>query len=185
MFDNEDFAADFEAEESHTNAETSTDVEGGDDHAAEDSGGKDMAAPRARKGISRAMVRRIAAKTMQIHEMSDQDRALLAVIVGGEADPVGLATTIMTASRGAFPVIDDIQTVSSEGSEAERAIALMVMDSARLKTMWQVAHAASPDAVVKTIPRSQAKACLALASALSDDTIALRVAIAGETTKKW
>jgi len=120
---------------------------------------------------NRALIRRAAAKTVEVLEAGEGTRVLAATLVGSSPDPVDLATAIMTAprtSQTAAADLDEIATALKSDASWEAGIIAASLERGALKDVWTLLHALDSMAAPVTVRASvfaDAVEVLALASA--------------------
>lgn len=137
---------------------------------------------------NRALIRRAAAKTVEVLDAGDGTRALAATLVGCSPDPVDLATAIMTAprtSQTAAADLDEIATALKSDASWEAGIIAASLERGALKDVWTLLYAL--DAVgTPTPPAATVKASGAIVKAtasLTDESKA-ELAAASELIKR-
>ncbi|HEX9087875.1 MAG TPA: hypothetical protein VF867_10145 [Arthrobacter sp.] len=137
---------------------------------------------------NRALIRRAAAKTVEVLEAGEGTRVLAATLVGSSPDPVDLATAIMTAprtSQTAAADLDEIATALKSDASWEAGIIAASLERGALKDVWTLLFAL--DAVgAPTPPAAIVKASGAIVKAtasLTDESKA-ELAAAGELIKR-
>lgn len=149
-----------EAEE-ETEIETETDDAG----EAESKGAKPKAGA---KGISRAQVRRIAAKTVEVLDADEATRTVVSALVGSSTDAVELTSSIMVAPRTAKAPLNDIDELAQlikDNEQFRAAISAGALAPAQRKAMWTALVAVN--ATTGTMPADTQKAVLELLKAIT------------------
>lgn len=146
-----------QAEEQDQTEEQIEAEEGGDEGTSKSSKAKTS---RKRTGPDRALIRRVATKSVELAEADRDDVALLATLLGAGTEQVDLTVAVMTAPRGATSALSDVKDLAGADG-AERAVLAMTMGKPRMKALWAVLE--HLDAVNGSLPASDAKAALALA----------------------
>ena len=157
-------------------------AEGEYDAGAEaDAGGEDerdreqpKGAAKSRKParVDKGLIRRSAAKAIELVEADAKDVKLLASLLSSSTDPVSLAVAVMTSTRGDTSALSDVRALA-DSSQAERAVTVMTMSKAKMRGIWQVlAHVG---ALPGRPPASDSKAALAVADVAIDETVLARV----------
>lgn len=143
-------------------AEDGTD-DGGHDASANTSPsrGRSKSSSSSSRG-QRALVKRVAAKAVQIAAVKAPQRAILAAILGVENDTVSLTVAAITTSSEAA-VNDLFALADADPMEAGLMAAELGADKARMKAVWGLLSAL--DAVTGEPASQSAKAGLAIARA--------------------
>lgn len=136
---------------------------------------------------NRAVIRRAAAKTIEVLDAADGTRTLAATLLGCSADPVDLATAIMTAPRASGTAVADLDEISVAIKDApwEAGVIATALERGRQKDVWSLLYAL--DAVgTPTPPQAVAKAGLSLVKAVASlsDESKNELAAAGELIKR-
>lgn len=155
------------------------------DTAGETASGETKAKNQAK--ANRAVIRRAAAKTIEILDAADGTRALAATLLGCSADPVDLATAIMTAPRASGTAVADLDEISVAIKDApwEAGVIATALERSRQKDVWALLYAL--DAVgTPAPPQAVAKAGLAVVKAVASltDESKNELAAAGELIKR-
>lgn len=117
------------------------------------------------RGISRAQIRRIAAKAEDIIDADSRIVDIAAHLVGAPSTGVAdLTTAIMSASRSASQPISDLNAIA-EADPMEAGILATALGRPRLKAVWALLAAlnAGPKG---NMPTADTKAALAAAKAV-------------------
>lgn len=116
---------------------------------------------------SKAFYRRIAAKTVEVHEAEASVRDLAAAVLGGSADTADLTAAIMTAPRGAGAPLESIQEINKVVADDPLEAAMLAVELGKaLKPVWSLLYAL--EAIGSPAPpAADAKAARALVKAIS------------------
>jgi len=163
-------AADHSPAEEGQDAGTEADTGGEDERGQERPKGsaKSRKPARADKGL----IRRSAAKAIELVEADSKDVELLALLLSASTDPVSLAVAVMTSARGDTSALSDVRALA-DSSQAERAVTVMTMSKAKMRGIWQVLSHVG--ALPGRPPASDSKAALAVADVEIDETVLARV----------
>lgn len=137
---------------------TDPDGDGEDGSDGEDAGRAGGA--RSQKDISRAAIRRIAAKAEEVAETPDKVRALAAKVLGSTDTVTDLTTAIMLADRAAAAALTDLKKIVAETGENEMTAMVTVIDmkKERVKAVWSLLEDLGVEKAKKSLPASDAKA---------------------------
>lgn len=119
------------------------------------------------KGPSRALVRRIAVKTLEVLEADEAARVVVSALVGSTVDTVELATSIMVAPRTARAPLNDIDELSKlikDNEQFRAAISAGSLVPAQRKAMW--AALVAVNGATGNVPTDTQKAVLELLGAI-------------------
>lgn len=114
---------------------------------------------RARRGVDRGLVRRVAAKVVEVTEADRSDVSVLAGLLGTSEDPVEVTVGIMTAGRANLAPLAEVENFAVMDA-TERAIGVMTMDRPKRNDLWKTLQALG--VVDGNIPRADANAALEL-----------------------
>ncbi|QOD05914.1 hypothetical protein [Pseudarthrobacter sp. BIM B-2242] len=136
---------------------------------------------------NRAVIRKTAAKAIEVNAAPESTRVLAATLLGCSADPVDLATAIMSAPRASGTAVADLDEISVAIKDApwEAGVTATALERGRQKDVWALLH--TLDAVgTPTPPQAVAKAGLALVKAIASlsDESKRDLADAGELIKR-
>lgn len=171
------------------------DLEGSEDQdeADDQDGGEDTAQSAGNKAknqakANRALIRRAAAKTVEVIDAGEETRKLAAILLGCSADPADLAASIMTAPRASGSVLSDLDEIAEAlaGEDSwEAGIIAASLERGAQKDLWTLLYAL--DAVgAPTAPVAAPKAGRAIVKAvesLSEESRA-GLSAAGELIKR-
>ncbi len=115
-----------------------------------------------RSGPDRPLVRRTAAKTVEIAAASPAHRRLLAGVLGCSDDVATLTTEVMCAPRGATSVVSDLEEVAG-ADPMEAGVIVASWERPRSSALWGLL--ADLGAVKGNRPPQDAKAAIAMARA--------------------
>jgi hypothetical protein len=155
---------------------------------AEDNGAGASAGPRAAAAKpNKALIRKIAAKALEVAAADDSTCLLTAALLGSGEDTVELTTAIMTAGRGAGQPLSDIAEIVTALKDEpwEAGVIATALDATRQKAVWNLLYAR--DAVGSpTQPKSQQKAGSAIVKAIHGLTEADKTGLtaAGDLLKR-
>lgn len=124
----------------------------------------------ARGAAAKVDVRKVIEKTLAVNEFGDEDRELLATILGTDNDTTEIVVAIIDG--GTVEGVEEAIELSEIENEGERGIRAATLGDS-LKGVWAVYHALG--LVGAEAPDAPAKAALALigaASKFADDDIA-------------
>lgn len=151
-----DLTGDDLLDETGDGAYDETDTEESDGPAAKSSGSQ--------RGLSRAQIRRIAAKAQEVAETEERVRSIAGSLVSSGTGIAELTTAIMAADRSVSQPIGDL-TMIAESEPMEAGINAAALGRPRLKNVW--ALLAALDAGPKgNMPSADAKAALAVTKAI-------------------
>lgn len=114
-------------------------------------------------GISKAQVRKIVTKALEVEITSSDTRHLAASVLGISNDTTDLVAAIFANSKGASAVFDDINEIV-EADLMEVAIIAASLGRERMKAVWKVLTIL--EAATSPLHASDAKAGLAIAKAV-------------------
>lgn len=115
------------------------------------------------KERERALVRRTAAKFADLLTVAEDERALLAGVLGVSPSVQDLTVAIINGgARDAQPAMDTLAVI--EADEFSAAVEAAALGRPRLKAVWQLAHRAG--LVPADMPAADAKAAITVARAL-------------------
>ncbi|MPV51022.1 hypothetical protein GCG21_13605 [Pseudactinotalea sp. HY160] len=157
--------------------ESNIDESGADEGSGQPAAGK----RRRRTGPDKHLIRRSAAKSIELSRADETDVGLLATLLGTGTDPVDLAVAVMTSSRADTTVLSDVRDLAIS-DPAERAVTVLTMNKSRMKSIWQVL--AELGVLPGTMPTADAKAALALSAADITDAVLGHVEEVASLAKK-
>lgn len=144
-----------------------------------DSGPGRRAAGKARQPNIRPLIRRAAAKTVEIASAPPAQRRLLAAVLGCPDEVAMLATEVMCAQRGVTSVVSDLEEVA--GSDPmEAGVIVASWERSRSNALWSLL--AELGAVKGTRPPQDAKAAIAMARSALGLSDADKKSLAGVVT---
>jgi hypothetical protein len=167
------------------------DVDENDAEEEQDSAGENTASGETKAKnqakANRAVIRRAAAKTIEVLDAAEGTRTLAGTLLGCSADPVDLATAIMTAPRASGTAVADLEEISVAIKDApwEAGVIATALERGRQKDVWALLYAL--DAVgTPAPPQAVAKAGLAVVKAIASltDESKNELAAAGELIKR-
>jgi hypothetical protein len=145
----------------------------------------DQGPVRLRAGRERAFARRIAAKALEISAATETDRAMLAGLLGCDADVVTLTVEVMNAPRGAATrAVADLDHVAA-ADPMEAPIRVATLTRERQRALWNLLTKLG---VVSTgPPQNEFKRALATAKAVFavDTDTCKRLAGAVALARRW
>ncbi|MDQ2740465.1 MAG: hypothetical protein M3Y35_18020 [Actinomycetota bacterium] len=157
------------------------DEEGVDEADADSRGPSPKAHPRiAGRDGSRALIRRVAQKAVELSAAEPDQRALLSSLLGCTDDQVDLTVAVMSAGRAAFRPVSDLAAIA-EADAMEAGLMAAALGRPRMKAAWSVLEGIG--AVSGGMPSADMKAAIALAkgakgmSAKDNATIEAAVAL--------
>lgn len=165
-------------------AEADTEEDAG---SAEESATSGDSKARNQAKANRAVIRKTAAKAIEVNDAPESTRVLAATLLGCSSDPVDLATAIMTAPRASGTAVADLDEISVAIKDApwEAGVIATALERGRQKDVWALLH--TLDAVgTPAPPQAVAKAGLALVKAIASlsDESKRDLADAGELIKR-
>lgn len=124
------FAPDNEMDAATATPDTGTEEDDTDD-------GVDAPAQRkARRGLDRATVRRVATKMDNLTRAPEERREILTALLGASSnDPVELTIAVMTGSRAAMTPVTDLLAVADSDPLAA-GITAMSLERSRMRAVW-------------------------------------------------
>ncbi|HLS02556.1 MAG TPA: hypothetical protein VK054_11355 [Beutenbergiaceae bacterium] len=140
-----------------------------------------QAAPTRRRGVDRGLIRRVAAKVVEVQEADPTDVEVLAGLLGGANDPVTVTVGIMTASRADLGPLGDVENFAAM-EDMEKAVSVMSMDGRKRGELWKTLAALG--VVTGNIPRSDAKAALTLGAVKVTDEALEQISRVRDLAKK-
>lgn len=120
--------------------------------------------PARSKGVDRKIVTSVVEKTIAVQGVSDDDRDLLASILGVENDTPEIVVAILSGGDKTEGVSDAVE-LSEIDDDAERGVAAALL-GAKLKPVWAVYH--SLGLVAADAPESLSKSAIALSKAAAE-----------------
>lgn len=121
---------------------------------------------KARRGLDRATVRRVATKMHDLSQASAERREILTALLSAPStEPIDLTVAVMTGARSAMTPVTDLLSVADSDPLAA-GITAMSLERSRMRAVWQLA--AQLQLVEGAIPSADTKAALALAGALQN-----------------
>lgn len=136
------------------------DVDDADDEPTPGTDGQ-AAAPR-RAGPSKAAVRRVGAKLLQLQGADDEDVLVLASLYGVDADPLEVTVAVMTTDRSALSAVRDLNDIAEAEDPFEAMQRALEKGRHRMKAVHGLLAALSA-ATVQSLNGNDAKAGAALA----------------------
>lgn len=132
--------------------------EADEDETAESGATASSARPAAR-AITRAQVRRIVAKTLEVAEAPEDTRKVASALLGCTSAVADLSASIVLAKRGVLAPVTDVKALAA-ADPLEAGIDAATMGRDRIKAMWTLLTALG--ALKSDLPASDPKAALAL-----------------------
>lgn len=120
--------------------------------------------PARSKGVDKKTVTSVVEKTLAVQDVSDEDRELLASVLGVENDLPEIVVAILSGGTKTDGVTDAVELSEIE-DDAERGVSAALL-GAKLKPVWAVYHALG--LVSADAPESISKAAVALSKAASE-----------------
>ena len=120
--------------------------------------------PARSKGVDRKLVASVIEKTLAVQSIEDEDRTLLASILGTEDDVTELVTSILSGGAKTDSASKAVE-LSEIDDETERGVSAALLGT-DLKSVWSVYH--SLGLVSADAPESLSKAAVALSKAASE-----------------
>lgn len=140
-------------------------------HAAEAASDKGNRARAKRSAPDRRLIRRVANKAQQLAESTPDTLDTLAVVLAAGPTLADLTTAVCSAGKPQLEAANDLLEVLGSPT-AEAAVVAASKGRVRLRAMWRItSHLSLTPAAA---PESDAKAAIALAHALHDETHSYR-----------
>lgn len=137
------------------------------------------------RSMSRAQIRRVAAKAQEVAEADDVTRRAAANLVGSGPGISELTTAIMAADRGSAQAISDLTQIAEMDDPMEAGVHATALERPRLRAVWSLLAAlgAGP---VGNIPNADVKAALTVAKSAQnlDDEVTAQLESVVELMKK-
>lgn len=164
------------------------DAEDSEDEAREASGSGAKRTGGKKRSNDRSLIRRVAAKTVELADANERQRGVLASLVGGKSDDiVALTTAVMTAERSALAPLNSLVQVLDTDGELDQAITVMGLASeGKLKDVWAVLVATG--SVTGSLPTNDTKATKHVVEqlrVLDRDQLRADIAAVNELAKRW
>lgn len=180
----DNYSLDLADQDVDTDSDADTDEDQG---GAEETAGSGESKARNQAKANRAVIRKTAAKAIEVNAAPESTRVLAGTLLGCSSDPVDLATAIMTAPRASGTAVADLDEISVAIKDApwEAGVIATALERGRQKDVWALLH--TLDAVgTPTPPQAVAKAGLALVKAIASlsDESKRDLADAGELIKR-
>ncbi|WP_375000085.1 hypothetical protein [Aeromicrobium sp. CTD01-1L150] len=90
---------------------------------------------RGTRTLSRAAVRRVSAKTIDVDQAPSDVTRTAAYLLGVDDDPVSITTALMSAGRSAQTPVNDLRAIA-DADPMEAGVIAATMDRPRLKAVW-------------------------------------------------
>lgn len=115
---------------------------------------------------NRTLIRRTAAKAVEIHQAPEIRRELAAALLGSGSDTAELTVAVMTAGRASGSALADITEIRTAIEENPMAAGVLTLSlgKAGLKGVWTILHTLG--AVGKAMNASEAKAAMEAGAAI-------------------